>query len=292
MPEPPRHETASHPTTDDLWGAISIPPATPQSGPPNGPSVGGSGNRRKRGSIVLGALLAAGVVGAALLVLTLVADEEATTAAAPPSITTTAPPDPTITTNATATSAPTDPATTLATALPEPPSWEAVLASLVVAPETPRDGYDRDLFTQWVDKDGDGCDTRCEVLQAQRRIDLPGLPASGWLSLYEGYSSDDPSEFDIDHVVALSEAWDSGASTWDEARREAFANDLESGQLLAVTAATNRSKSDRDPADWQPPDRSAWCEFGTAWVGVKSTWGLTADQREVDALRNILRECP
>ena len=72
---------------------------------------------------------------------------------------------------------------------------------------------------------------------------------------------------------------------------EAFANDLDSGQLVAVTAATNRSKSDRDPADWQPPNRDAWCEWGAAWIGVKAKWDLTADRAEVDALTNIMRGC-
>jgi hypothetical protein len=112
------------------------------------------------------------------------------------------------------------------------------------------------------------------------------------LSIYDGYSTDDSSEFDVDHVVALGEAWDSGASGWNDERREAFANDLDSGQLVAVTAATNRSKSDRDPADWQPPNRDAWCEWGAAWIEVKAKWDLTADRAELDALTNIMRGCP
>lgn len=170
--------------------------------------------------------------------------------------------------------------------------WQAELASLTIAPEPPREGYDRDLFKHWIDADGDGCDTRCEVLERQRVTTLPGLRAGGWLSIYDGYSTDDPSEFDVDHVVALGEAWDSGASSWNAERREAFTNDLDSGQLVAVTAATNRSKSDRDPSDWQPPNRDAWCDWGAAWIGVKVKWELTADQAEVDALTNIMRGCP
>jgi len=163
---------------------------------------------------------------------------------------------------------------------------------LVVAPENPRAGYDRGLFEHWTDEDYDGCDTRCEVLEAERRTDLPGLAAGGWLSIYEGYTTPDPGELDVDHVVALAEAWDSGAAGWDPARRRAFANDLgEPGALIAVTAATNRSKSDRDPAEWQPPNREAWCEFATSWVRVKVRWGLTADEAEVRALRNMLSGC-
>jgi hypothetical protein len=175
---------------------------------------------------------------------------------------------------------------------PPPPAGPlALVDQLVVAPESLSAGYSRDLFEHWIDADHDGCDTRCEVLAAEQRTDLPGL-TSGWLSIYDGYSTDDPSELDIDHVVALAEAWRSGADTWDPARRQAFANDLdEPAALIAVTAATNRSKSDKDPARWQPPNRAAWCEFGTAWVTVKVRWQLTADQAEAGALRNMLADC-
>jgi hypothetical protein len=55
----------------------------------------------------------------------------------------------------------------------------------------------------------------------------PRASCGGWLSLYDSYSTDGPDELEIDHVVALAETWDSGADSWDAARREAFANDLE-----------------------------------------------------------------
>ncbi len=60
---------------------------------------------------------------------------------------------------------------------------------------------------------------------------------------------------------------------------------------MAVTAATNRSKSDRDPAVWQPPDRASWCTYGQAWLDTKLSWELTADQAEADALRTMLAGC-
>lgn len=167
---------------------------------------------------------------------------------------------------------------------------ESLVARLTIADEGPRAGYAATLFRHWIDADGDGCDTRCEVLAAQRRSDIAGLPDGGWISIYDGYTTPDPSELEIDHVVALAEAWDSGASSWDADRREAFANDPD--ELLAVTLATNRSKSDRDPAKWQPPNRDAWCRFATTWTRVKLTWGLTADPAEVRALTNMLRGCP
>lgn len=176
---------------------------------------------------------------------------------------------------------------------PVPPAAGGSLAeritSLTVAPEADADTYSRDLFGgDWIDADGDGCDTRCEVLEMERRTDLPGLPGGGWLSAFDGYSTDDPSELDIDHLVPLAEAWRSGASTWTASRRIAFANDLDNpGSLIGVTAATNRSKGDRDPATWQPPNTDAWCQYVTDWVDTKLTWSLTADEAEIRAVTNM-----
>jgi hypothetical protein len=166
-----------------------------------------------------------------------------------------------------------------------------LIASLPVAPESAAGPYSRHLFGgSWIDADGDGCDTRCEVLRADRHQSLPGLPAGGWLSTYDGYTTDDPSELDIDHLVPLAEAWRSGASGWDGPRRLAFANDLDHpGALVAVTAASNRSKGDKDPAAWQPPSTSAWCDYVMAWVTTKLRWELTADEAEVRALTNMAR---
>jgi Protein of unknown function (DUF1524) len=161
-----------------------------------------------------------------------------------------------------------------------------------VAPESSDAGYDRGLFPVWDDVDGDGCDSRCEVLAAERRTDLRGLPGGGWSSLYDGVTTGDPGDLEIDHVVALAEAWRSGAAGWDAARRAAFANDLAvPGELIAVTTAVNGGKRDRDPAAWQPPDQGARCTFATSWVTTKVRWGLTADAADVAALRSLLAAC-
>lgn len=159
-------------------------------------------------------------------------------------------------------------------------------------------GYERARFGTWIDADGDGCDTRAEVLQRESRVPPQVDPfgcavvAGEWLSSYDGRTTDDPAELDVDHVVALAEAWRSGAAAWDEGRRQAFANDLaQPGELVAVTAGANRSKGDHDPASWRPPNRGSWCDFGVGWVRAKLRWGLTADHAEVDALRNLLQDC-
>jgi Protein of unknown function (DUF1524) len=174
----------------------------------------------------------------------------------------------------------------------------AVLVGLRVAPEGPRAGYRRELFTHWVDADRDGCDTREEVLIAESRrpaqVDPFGCKVveGDWYSLYDGLSFTDPSDVEIDHVVALAEAWDSGASAWEADRRQAFANDLDHPQALrAVSVSANQSKGDLDPGQWKPTRDEAWCEYANDWVAVKKAWDLTADQNEVDDLRVMLRTC-
>ena len=174
----------------------------------------------------------------------------------------------------------------------------SVLAGLRVAPEGARTGYQRELFKHWVDADRDGCDTREEVLIAESRgeaqVDPYGCKVieGDWFSSYDGLSFTDPAELDIDHMVPLAEAWDSGASAWDPNRRQAFANDLDHPQALrAVSASSNRSKGDLDPGQWKPTRDAAWCEYANDWVTVKKAWDLTADQNEVDDLRVMLRTC-
>ncbi len=174
----------------------------------------------------------------------------------------------------------------------------AVLVGLRVEPEGPRTGYQRELFVHWVDADRDGCDTREEVLIAEStstaQVDRYGCRVieGDWYSFYDGLSFTDPSELDIDHMVPLAEAWDSGAAGWDMARRQAFANDLDRPQALrAVSASSNRSKGDLDPGQWKPTRDAAWCEYANDWVTVKKAWDLTADQNEVDDLRVMLRTC-
>lgn len=174
---------------------------------------------------------------------------------------------------------------------------DQLLAMLDTAPED-RTGYDRGLFRHWVDANGDGCNTRREVLITEAVVPPTvgggcSLIGGRWLSLYDGLLLTDASKLDIDHVVALGEAWDSGASSWSADRRMAFANDLEvSWALIAVSAASNRSKSDEDPADWLPPDSDDLCPFISAWIAVKVRWDLSVDQRERDVLSDRVGECP
>jgi len=80
-----------------------------------------------------------------------------------------------------------------------------------------------------------------------------GLRGGAWWSRYDGVRTSDPSSFDVDHLVPLNEAWQSGAWTWSSAKRKAYANDLGyQASLIAVSASSNRSKSDRETQDWMP----------------------------------------
>ena len=158
-------------------------------------------------------------------------------------------------------------------------------------------GYNRDLFADWYDADRNGCNTRKEVLIAESLDPVQigsGCSISGgrWFSIYDNVETTDSSTFDIDHMVPLSEAWDSGAWNWNADQRKYFANDLDQPFfLIAVTASSNRSKSDRDPAEWMPPNANYHCEYVRIWIEIKRAWDLSVDQAEHDYLARKLASC-
>lgn len=175
-----------------------------------------------------------------------------------------------------------------------PSSALNVLSGIPVRKERPA-GYSRELFRHWIDADGDQCNTREEVLIAESagrpQVDPFGCKviAGDWYSPYDGVAHEDPTEMDIDHVVALKEAWDSGAWAWSDSRRRAYANDLSDPRpLIAVSAGVNRSKGDKDPSNWLPPNRTYLCTYLSDWVAVKARWGLSMDQSEHGRIRKLL----
>lgn len=204
-------------------------------------------------------------------------------------------------------SKPADPAASSATASAQPANPGApgggngtpladAIAKLPVADES-RTGYDRDKFRHWVDEDSDGCSTRNEVLLAEA-VTAPeqgarcALTGGTWHSYYDDTEVTEARKLDIDHMVALAESWDSGASEWTADRREAYANDLGSDiSLVAVTAKSNRSKSDRDPSEWLPPAEAAQCQYAGEWVATKLRWELAADTAEITALKTLAAKC-
>jgi hypothetical protein len=167
----------------------------------------------------------------------------------------------------------------------------AAVRSLPQAAETPT-GYDRDEFRHWVDADGDCRDTRDEVLAAESRVPVSGCDVTEgkWLSPYDHETWTRSSDVDIDHLVALKEAWDSGARAWDDETREAYANDLgDRRSLVAVTDNVNQSKGDRDVADWLP--EFGVCSYVRQWTAVKLRWGLAVDPRERAELVDLAAGC-
>ena len=117
------------------------------------------------------------------------------------------------------------------------------------------------------------------------------LTGRSWHSPYDDTFFSAARALDIDHLVPLAEAWDSGASGWTTARRQAFANDLTRPQLIAVTDNVNQAKGDQDPATWMPSVTSYRCTYVRAWVQVKYYYGLSVDSAEKSALTSYLANC-
>ena len=114
-----------------------------------------------------------------------------------------------------------------------------------------------------------------------------------WVSPYDGVELHDASEVQIDHLVALAEAWYSGADQWTTERRQRFANDLGTPwELNAVSGPVNEAKAASDPAEWLPPEPTAICPYIEAWVATKVRWALAIDPKEATALRRLVVGCP
>ncbi|MGQ2914789.1 cell wall-binding repeat-containing protein [Microbacterium aurantiacum] len=175
------------------------------------------------------------------------------------------------------------------------PTTVAALPDLLrVAAESASPPYERDRFEHWIDEDEDGCNTRFEVLIEESATPVSVAPpcslaGGSWVSVYDGMAATSPSELEIDHVVALAEAWRSGAHAWTDAQRRAYANDIEVPYaLVAVSGASNQSKDDSDPAGWMPSVSDYHCEYATGWALVKYRWSLAVDAEELQSLRNVL----
>ncbi|MFE1951291.1 HNH endonuclease family protein [Streptomyces sp. NPDC059524] len=170
----------------------------------------------------------------------------------------------------------------------------AYLSELTVKAEGSSDGYSRDKFPHWITQSGT-CNTREVVLKRDGTnvvTDSNCAATSGrWYSEYDGATWTAASDLDIDHVVPLSEAWKSGASSWTTAQRQGFANDLTRPQLIAVTDNVNQSKGDQDPAEWMPSRTAYTCTYLRMWVQVKHYYNLTVDSAEKSAIQSGLSGC-
>ena len=174
------------------------------------------------------------------------------------------------------------------------------LGKLEVSPPGSMSGYDREDFPHWSDAQEFGwdvSDSACDVREAALIRDGEdvvvgeGCDVEGgrWLDPYTKRTYTDPLDIDIDHLVPLANAYRSGASGWDEAERERYANDP--GNLLSVEDNANQEKGDKGPEAWKPANRGIWCQYARRWIGVKSAYALTVNPQEKAALREMLTTC-
>lgn len=179
----------------------------------------------------------------------------------------------------------------------------ARLASIPVKGRAPKTGYSRDQFgPAWADVDHNGCDTRNDILARDLTGETfkPGtrdcVVATGILAdKYTGATirfvrgSDTSSAVQIDHIVPLSLAWQTGAQQISVDQRKQFANDPLN--LMAADGAANSAKGDKDAATWLPPNKAFRCEYTARMTAVKAKYKLWVTQPEHDAIRGVLAGC-
>jgi hypothetical protein len=186
----------------------------------------------------------------------------------------------------------------------ETPSLQSALAQIPVKGRAPKTGYTRAQFGQtWADVDRNGCDTRNDILtrdltsivyreRTHECVVLSGVlrdPYSGtFINFVRGNITS--MEVQIDHVVALSNAWQTGAFKLSIEQRTAFANDRLN--LLAVQGRLNSQKGDGDAATWLPPLKSYRCSYVARQTAVKFKYGLWMTKAEKEAITKILSACP
>lgn len=184
----------------------------------------------------------------------------------------------------------------------------AALDSLAVKGRAPKTGYDRDLFGErWTDDvtveyGRNGCDTRNDILRRDL-VDVVIKPGSNDCAVLSGILNDpytgtsvefrrgpgSSAEVQIDHVVALSDAWQTGAQEWDDFTRRNFANDPI--ELQTTLGWVNQEKGDADAATWLPPNTSYRCVYATRIVNIKAAYRLWVTPPERDALARVLAGC-
>ncbi|MGN6446281.1 HNH endonuclease family protein [Amnibacterium sp.] len=188
-----------------------------------------------------------------------------------------------------------------ATTAPKGSSALAVLATLQVKGRAPMTGYVRTerFGAAWLDVDRNGCDTRDDVLRRDL-VDVTGTRCTVRSGvLHDPYTGSTirftrgartSSAVQIDHVVPLGDAWQTGAQGWTQAKRIELANDPV--ELLAVDGPTNEQKGDGDAATWLPPNKAFRCSYVARQIGVKHAYGLWVTPAEKAAMEQVLRSCP
>jgi len=162
------------------------------------------------------------------------------------------------------------------------------------APVTPTE-YERKDWGRWNDEDKDCQDTRQEVLIRDSSVDVTldergcKVVAGKWIDPYDGSEILESSKVDVDHVIALQDAHESGGWQWSYEEKRLFANDL--SNLKASSQSTNRSKGARGPDEWLPPLDTARCSYIEEWVGLKEGYELGMGEGEYTRITYMMEIC-
>ena len=187
-------------------------------------------------------------------------------------------------------------------AIPVSPTQQSggpVLTLKIIEIATDLPNYDRDDWKHWADDDGDCQNTRHEVLieESLKEVTFKSdkqcqVAAGEWLDLYTSDTVTDATKLDVDHMVPLKNAHDSGGWAWDKQKKAAYANEMGyADHLIAVTASANRGKGAKGPEEWKPTNQDYWCDYAIDWVQIKSDWGLSVTKDEWKALQGMLKTC-
>jgi hypothetical protein len=181
-----------------------------------------------------------------------------------------------------------------------PDEASQALQELEVAPPGSMSGYSRERFEHWSrandfgwDAPQDSCDAReAALLRDGENVEVGSgckVASGSWYDPYTDQTFTDPSDIDTDHVVALANAWRSGASSWTDEERERYANDPD--VLLSVEDNANQAKGDKGPEAWRPPNEEVWCNYAERWISIKDKYDLSVNPEEKAALEEMLGTC-
>ncbi|EGN76128.1 protein of unknown function (DUF1994) [Idiomarina sp. A28L] len=144
--------------------------------------------------------------------------------------------------------------------------------------------YDRSRFRHWIDDNRNCLNTRHELLKSQSTgpivKDESGCRVihGRWNDPYTGEIFLESHHVDVDHLVPLQWAWFNGANTWNDDKRERFAND--SRNLFIVSASANRSKGAKGPDEWLPPNEAFHCQYVTRYLRILILYDFAEEIRQ------------
>lgn len=154
--------------------------------------------------------------------------------------------------------------------------------------------YNRKSWPHWIDADNDCQNTRAEILLRDnigtikfKRNKPCNVTWGEWVCPYTGKTFSKASDVDIDHIVPLKHAYNTGGASWSREKKRAFANDPDN--LLVVDDATNQAKGYKGPVKWKPPMKGYWTSYAKKWLHVKRKYGLSISKLEMSQLNKMMQ---